>query len=83
MRPCTDAAANRFIKSCKVDEALPEPVARKADTLRTRTGRASEISAVDAIVVVMADPDGTVINSDWKDMNALAARTRNVIVQHI
>ena len=35
-RQHTDAAANHFIKSCKVDEALSERVARKAGTLRTR-----------------------------------------------
>ena len=79
----TDAAANHFIKSCEVAEALPERVARKAGTLRSRTGRASEISAVDAIVVATAEPEGTVLSSDFKDMNALAAQTRGVTVQRV
>ena len=82
-RQRTDAAANRFIKSCHIDETLPERVARQAGTLRYRTGRASRISAVDAIAVAMAEPDGVVISSDIKDMTALAAQTRSVSVQQI
>ena len=34
-------------------------------------------------MVATAEPDGTVLSSDFKDMNALAAQTRGVTVQRI
>lgn len=36
-----DAVTNRFLKSCDVQEQLPEQTARRAGRLRDRTGRAS------------------------------------------
>ena len=45
-----DAVTNRFLKGCDVEEQLPERIARNAGRLRDSTGRASEISAVDAVV---------------------------------
>ena len=47
-RQSIDAVTNRFLKGCDIEEQLPEQVARNAGRLRDRTGRASEISAVDA-----------------------------------
>ena len=47
-RQSIDPVTNRFLKGCDIEEQLPEQVARNAGRLRDRTGRASEISAVDA-----------------------------------
>lgn len=80
-RQSTDAITNRFLKSCIIDERVPEKVARNAGRLRDRTGRASEISAVDAIVVATAEPDGIVLGTDLKDLDALATHTRDVVVE--
>ena len=55
-RQSIDAVTNRFLKGCDIEEQLPEQIARNAGRLRDRTGRASEISAVDAVVIAMAEP---------------------------
>ena len=80
-RQSIDAATNHFLKSCDIEELLPEAVARRAGQLRERTGRASEISAVDAVVVAMAEPDGLTLTTDPEDLGALAAHTRGVVVE--
>ena len=76
-----DAVTNRFLKGCDVEEQLPEQIARKAGRLRDRTGRASEISAVDAVVVAVAEPDGIVLSTDPEDLGALAAHAQGVAVE--
>lgn len=81
-RQGTDAVTNRFLKSCTVEEHLAQQIARKAATLRDRTGRASEISAVDAVVVAMAEPAGMVLSADVEDLGALAAHAHGVAVEH-
>ncbi len=68
-RPRFDANTNRFLKTCDVRELLPDRLARRAAELRSR---ARQGSAVDAIVVVTAEPDGTVLSADLKDLRALA-----------
>jgi hypothetical protein len=70
-----DAPVNRFLKTCDVMEALPERVARRAALLRTRAHRGS---AVDAVVVSIAEPGGTVLTSDAKDVTALAEHAADV-----
>ena len=80
-RQSTDAVTNRFLKSCKIEEQLPEQIARNAGRLRDRTERASKISAVDAIVVAVAEPDGMVLSTDPEDLEALAAHARGVAVE--
>ncbi len=76
-----DAVTNRFLKSCDVEEQLPEQIARKAGTLRDRTGRASKITAVDAVLVAVAEPDGIVLSTDLEDLGALAAHAQGVAVE--
>ena len=71
-RQSIDALTNRFLKGCDIEEQLPEQIARNAGRLRHRTGRASEISAVDAVVIAMAEPDGIVLSTDPEDLGALA-----------
>jgi hypothetical protein len=66
----TDANINRLLKSCDVDPILPEAIARRAGELRAR---ARQGSAVDALVVAMAEPGSTVLTSDRADLEALAA----------
>ena len=66
---------------CDIEEQLPEQIARNAGRLRDRTGRASEISAVDAIVIAMAEPDGIVLSTDPEDLGALAAHALGVAVE--
>ena len=77
-RQRTDANVNRFLKTCVVVENLPERLARRAGTLRAQAGRGS---AVDAAVVALAEPGGTVLTSDLIDMRALAAHALEVQVQ--
>ena len=77
-RQRTDANVNRFLKTCVVVENLPERLARRAGTLRAQAGRGS---AVDAAVVALAEPGGTVLTSDLRDMRALAAHALEVQVQ--
>ncbi len=80
-RQSIDVVTNRFLKGCDIEERLPEQIARNAGRLRDRTGRASEISAVDAVVIAMAEPDGIVLSTDPKDLGALAAHALGVAVE--
>lgn len=77
-RASTDVNINRFVKSCDVDPVLPESVARRAGELRASARRGS---AVDAIVVAMAEPHGTVLTSDRLDIEALASYADDVEVE--
>lgn len=72
-----DANVNRFLKTCDLISELPEPVARRAAALRARSGRGS---AVDAIVVALAEPFGAVLTSDLPDLRALASHAEGVVV---
>ena len=75
-----DAKVNRFLKTCIIQAEVPITVARRAAELRrkARTG-----SAVDALVVALAEPDGTVLTGDRADIEALAAHARHVSVELI
>jgi hypothetical protein len=75
-----DALANRFLKTCDVVEAIPELLARRAALLRWRSRRGS---AVDALVVAFAEPDGTALTSDVGDLKALAAHANGVSVERV
>lgn len=75
-----DFHENRLLRTCDVrptDEAL----ARRAATLRTALDRARAPSAVDAIVVALADDVGgaTVLTGDLRDLRALARNAVNDI----
>jgi hypothetical protein len=43
--------------------------------------RARRGSAVDAILVALAEPDGTVLTADQGDLRALAGHADNVIIE--
>ena len=75
-----DAPANALLKTCDIVEDVPERVARRAALLRRKAGRGS---AVDALVVAFADPDGTVLTSDPDDLTALAQFADRVRVERI
>jgi len=73
-----DGVTNRFLKTCDIVEDLSEPLARRAALLRRRARRGS---AVDAIVVASAEPNGTVLTSDPGDLRALAEYSDGVAVE--
>jgi len=75
-----DALANRFLKTCDIVEEIPEPLARRAALLRTRARRGS---AVDALVVAFAEPDGTALTSDLEDLKTLADHANRVSVEKV
>lgn len=75
-----DAQTNRLLKACNVIEQVPQKRARRAALLRYLAGRGS---AIDALVVAMAEPGGTVLTSDFADLRALAAHASDVLVERI
>ena len=78
--PGRDANVNRFLKTCIVDDKIPVELARRAARLRRLAGRGS---AVDALLVAVAEPDGTVLTGDADDLQALAAHADGVGVELI
>lgn len=73
--PRRDARTNQLLKCCDVWEELSQSLARKGALLRAKARRGS---AVDAIVVAAADPGGTVLTTDPRDLEALAAHATDV-----
>ena len=73
-----DANTNRFLKTCIIESTVSVGVARRAAELRrsARTG-----SAVDALVVAIAEPGGTVLTGDRADIEALAAHADHVSIE--
>lgn len=78
--PGRDANINRFLKTCIVEPTVTDAVARRAAELRRRARRGS---AVDAIIVAMAEPAGTVLTGDEEDLGALSSYARQVTVERI
>lgn len=78
--PGRDANANRFLRTCDIVEDLPEATARRAAQLRARARRGS---AVDAVVVALAEPGGTVATGDPRDVGALADHADGVTVARV
>jgi hypothetical protein len=76
-RQRSDALVNRLLKTCDIVEVLPEGVARRAGALRAMARRGS---AVDAVVVAMAEPGGAVLSDDLDDLQALATYADDVTV---
>ena len=72
-----DAPTNHFLKTCDVVPDIPESLARRAAQLRRLAKRGS---AVDALVVAIAEPDGTALTSDPHDLEALAAHAIGVSI---
>lgn len=75
-----DATANRFLKTCDIVEEIGDLLARRAAFLRRRAGRGS---AVDALVVAIAEPGGTVLTSDPHDLDALGVHARGVRIERV
>lgn len=73
--PGRDASTNQFLKSCRIETDLSTRTARRAAHLRFLAGRGS---AVDALLVAMAEPGGSVFTRDPKDIAALASHSRGV-----
>lgn len=69
-----DHAVNGLLQSCVV-VPVDERVAREAARLRTLTGRAGSVIAVDAVVAALAAerPDPVVLTGDPGDLIALLA----------
>jgi hypothetical protein len=76
----TDANVNRLLKTCDVVTELSERDARRAALVRAKARRGS---AVDAVVVVMAEPGGVVLTTDPVDLAALAAYSNDVTVETV
>ncbi len=82
--PQRDYHENRVLKTCDI-RPVDELLARGAGSLRSRVGLRRVPSAVDAVVVALADLVGgaTVLSSDVGDLQALARHTSNkVTVAH-
>lgn len=73
--PRRDANTHRFLKMCIIDPSVSESTARRAAELRRRSKAGS---AVDALVVAIAEPGGTVLTGDRADIEALAAHAVGV-----
>jgi hypothetical protein len=78
--PGRDANANRFLKTAITEESVSVEVARRSAELRRSARRGS---AVDALVVALAEPDGTVLTGDRADISALADASSGVGVELI
>ncbi|MCL2788096.1 MAG: hypothetical protein FWD59_06330 [Micrococcales bacterium] len=78
--PTRDANTNRFLKTCLIEPNVTTTTARRAADLRTNARRGS---AVDALVVALAEPGHTVLTADPQDLRALAASAHNVTIQEV
>jgi predicted nucleic acid-binding protein len=76
--PGKDANANRFLKTVLKESDVSTETARRAAELRRR---ARQGSAVDALVVAVAEPNGTVLTGDEADITALATHAQGVSVE--
>jgi len=75
-----DAMTHRLLRTCDVVDHISVTVARSAAALRARARRGS---AVDALVVAIAQPGGTVLTGDTKDLGPLAQHAEDVHVQPV
>ncbi len=75
-----DFHQNRLLRTCDI-QAVDEELARAAVALRSKVITHRAPSAVDAIVVAVADGVGgaTVLSSDPADLRALACHTTNTV----
>ena len=76
-----DVRTNRLLRTCAV-RPVEEPHSREAARLRTATGRAGSISAVDGVVAEAAGrtPGSVVLTGDVDDLEALAEHARHRFV---
>jgi hypothetical protein len=75
-----DYHENRLLRTCDI-QAVDEALAREAAALRAKVRARRIPSAVDAIVVAVADQagGGIVLSSDPGDLRSLARLTRNPV----
>ncbi len=75
-----DFHESRFLRTCDV-RAVDEELARDGAALRTAVGGTRTPSAVDAIVVALADKAGgaAIVTSDPRDLRALARHAANEV----
>ena len=66
--------------ACITEEHVSTPLARRAAELRRKSRRGS---AVDSLVVALAEPDGIVLTGDREDIEALASFSQGVSVELI
>lgn len=76
----TDATINRLLNSCDVEPIVAERTARRAGSLRAR---ARTGSAVDALLVALAEPGGTVLTGDAQHLEALASHADGVVIERV
>lgn len=76
----TDANINRLLKACDIDPTISERTARRAGQLRAAAKRGS---AVDAIVVALAEPGWTITTTDPDDLRALATHAKDVFIEPV
>jgi len=79
-RQRNDVLVNRFLKTCDIAEELPQRLVRRAASIRASAQRGS---AVDAVVVAMAEPGGTVLSGGISDLRALAAHAEDVAIHRV
>ena len=79
--PRRDYQTERLLQLCTVTD-VTESLARAAGRLRTATGRAGSVSAVDALVAASAAelPDARVLTSDPADLLALTEHAKPAVV---
>jgi hypothetical protein len=75
-----DAAQHRFLRTCDITQTVSVPLARRAAWLRSR---ARIGSAIDALVIAVAEPGGTVLTGDLADLRALAEHASGVTIEAI
>jgi hypothetical protein len=76
----TDANINRFPKTCDVEPIVAEGTARRAGYLRSR---ACTGAAIDALLVAIAEPGGTVMTGVTDDLEALATHATGVVIESV
>lgn len=80
-----DFMTNRILRACQVRD-VGELMARTAARMRTATGRAGSISAVDAVVAAIAvsKPESIVLTSDSDNLTALAdTAPRSIVIVRV
>jgi hypothetical protein len=75
-----DVTINRLLKSCEVEPVVPEVKARRAGQLPALARRGS---AVDALIVALAEPGSTVLTADYGDLEALAVHADHVEIEAV
>lgn len=82
--PRRDAHVDRLLKRIRVDERLPNELARMASVLRTAARRGSAVDALVVAYAVRSEVRGArVITGDLIDLKALAEHAKNVVIEGI